>query len=997
MRLILVVLLSAIPVHASAQYFGRNKVQYEHLDFQVMRTEHFDVYFYPEEKQAVGYAAELAERWRARLGAALQHELSGRQPLVLYAGQPHFQQTNVVQGFIGEGTGGVTEFLRRRMVLPFTTSLGETSHVLGHELVHAYQYDMGGQGTLGLPLWFIEGMAEYLSLGADHPLTEMWLRDAALREQLPDIDELDDPRLFPYRYGHALWAHLAKRFGEDIVPAIFVAASNDGDAAGAIERLTGESLAALSAEWHAAITATLGAVRGAERLPGRTLFGAAEDTDPLNVSPAISPDGRWVAFLSTRDVFSVDLYVADTQTGRVIRKLTETATDPHYESLQFIASAGAWDSSSRRLAFTAVSRGRPTLTIVDVEASGRKEERQLDGIQEAWHPSWSPDGRRIVFTGLSGGISDLYLYDLETRTIGKATDDAFADFQPAWSPDGSRIVFVTDRYGSTLERLQSGPYRLASVDVASRRVTALPAFDRGKHIAPQWGRSARELLLVAEPDGRPDLYRLDLGTLRFSRLTNVATGVSGITELSPPISYAPDADRVVLSVFTNGGYAMQVLDRVLADGERRLTENDADPSAGPGRAGGLADRGVALARAEAEATLPEVSAYPVEPYRPRLSLEFAGAAMGVGQFGQYGTFANGGLSLLFSDVLNRHQLATTVQTGGGLRDIGAQALYLNSEHRWTWGGLAGVVPYVTGAFGQQLETDGNALVVVERELIERQTEATAMGIAQYPFSRATRFEVQGGGRRIWFDRELTTRLFSYPNGAFLDESQENLATQPALNLAETSAALVHDQAQFGATGPILGQRYRFAAGQTLGSLRFSTVTLDYRRYITLARPFTLAVRGLHFGRYGAHSEDPRLSPLYLGYPTLVRGYDVNSFGAGECVPNEESGCPAFDQLVGSRLLVGNAELRAPLIGAFSGEYRYGAVPVDAFAFADTGVAWTAANRPSFADGSRDFVTSVGAGVRANVFGYVIIELAAIRPLDRPGRGWRFGFNLTPGF
>jgi hypothetical protein len=85
------------------------------------------------------------------------------------------------------------------------------------------------------------------------------------------------------------------------------------------------------------------------------------------------------------------------------------------------------------------------------------------------------------------------------------------------------------------------------------------------------------------------------------------------------------------------------------------------------------------------------------------------------------------------------------------------------------------------------------------------------------------------------------------------------------------------------------------------------------------------------------------------------------------------------------------------VGAVSGRYRYGALPIDVFAFADTGVAWTASNRPSFADGTRDFVTSVGGGLRANVFGYVIFELAAIRPLDRPGQGWRFGFNLTPGF
>jgi hypothetical protein len=66
-------------------------------------------------------------------------------------------------------------------------------------------------------------------------------------------------------------------------------------------------------------------------------------------------------------------------------------------------------------------------------------------------------------------------------------------------------------------------------------------------------------------------------------------------------------------------------------------------------------------------------------------------------------------------------------------------------------------------------------------------------------------------------------------------------------------------------------------------------------------------------------------------------------------------------------------------------------------FADSGVAWTAAQSPEFAGGDRRFVSSVGAGVRVNVFGYLVGEVAAARPLDRQGRGWVFTVNLMPGF
>jgi hypothetical protein len=76
-----------------AQYFGRNKVQYRRFDFQVTKTEHFDIYNYPEEVQAAAIVGRMAERWYQRLSSVLDHELDGRQPLILYASHPEFQQT----------------------------------------------------------------------------------------------------------------------------------------------------------------------------------------------------------------------------------------------------------------------------------------------------------------------------------------------------------------------------------------------------------------------------------------------------------------------------------------------------------------------------------------------------------------------------------------------------------------------------------------------------------------------------------------------------------------------------------------------------------------------------------------------------------------------------------------------------------------------------------------------------------------------------------------
>ena len=146
------------------QYFGKNKVLYKNFDFKVMKTKHFDIYFYPEFQEAAEQAGRLAERWYIRYSRMLNHNLSTRQILILYSSSPHFQQTTVISEMIGEGTSGLTESLKWRIVLPLGISLAESDHVIGHELVHAFQYDMTSQGyassvgapTPGaaqLPLW----------------------------------------------------------------------------------------------------------------------------------------------------------------------------------------------------------------------------------------------------------------------------------------------------------------------------------------------------------------------------------------------------------------------------------------------------------------------------------------------------------------------------------------------------------------------------------------------------------------------------------------------------------------------------------------------------------------------------------------------------------------------------------------------------------------------------------------------------------------------------
>ena len=1055
----LAVLLCATRLDAQ-QYFGMNQVQYKHFDWQVIETEHYLVHYYPEERVLAMQAARMAERSYARLSKIMDHQFREKKPIILFASRSEFGQNNIT-GDLGEGTSGVTEYSRDRLILPFTGDLGSFEHVLAHEMVHEFQYDIFSRGKAGAnvqslnqidpPLWFIEGMAEYLSGGPGHTLTASWLRDAAVNGNVPTLEQMTErpDKYFPYRYGQAFWEYVGERWGDAAIGEILQNSTTLG-VARAFQRQLGLTLHELSDEWREAVNAKYlpqAAVLDRPRSFAEPLLTEKKSGGQIFLAPSLSSDGNRIAFLSNgnekRGELFIDLWLADAHTGKRIKRLVQSTTNPNFEELRLLYSQSSFSNDGRTLAFTAQREGKDVLYLMDVATANVRARLDLP-VDAVWSPVWSPDDKQIAFSGSHGGISDLYIVNADGKGLRQLTNDLYGDLQPAWSPDGRRIAFATDRGPETdLSVLKFSKWRIAVMDAQTGAIEVLPG-QAGLNLNPQWSPDGAELAFISDRTGIPNVFLYDFATRQHYQITNVLGGVSAITEYSPAISWARGADRMAFTYFEKGDYTVWAFDNPrslkktafqptgtnLAAGvvpatpapqtgfdsltlrprtgeptsTYRATAGSRQSSVMPAQESAAdVPASVAAMNADPVYGLPDTTRFKEHPYHVAFHPDYI-ADPSIGYTPSYGTFA-GGTAFVFSDLLGNHQLAVAGNVYGRLSDASAFVGYANLSRRLQYTtGISQDPVYVpiNGSTGPPPGDNSGQVIRFETDYL-RYVVRNLFVTGQYPLNRFTRFET---GVQLNSISEGFVQVFQDCNqaGYCTGVQFHDTTSLPTINYVTPSTAFVSDNTLFGTTGPVMGRRMRFQVSQSVGKLTFSDFLVDYRRYDPIIfNTLTFATRFVSSVSVGP---DETFFPKYIGRPDFIRGYDRANFNFVDCTSIIGGGQAQCNnaQLAGSRVAVANAELRFPIIRRFDVGSNFGLPPLDGLIFYDAGLAWSkgqtahlgrppAGTDPNF---NRYPLTSWGAGLRVNLFNLAILRWDYAIPLAT-GRKPNWTFSLGASY
>lgn len=1003
-------IITSIPPTTKAQ-FGQNKVQYQSFDnWRFIRSKHFDVYFYEGGDYLARYTAIHAERSLSSIERRLNYSINKRIPIMVYQSHNEFQQTNVISDVLPEGVGGVTELFKNRVTLPFEGKYEQFRHVIHHELVHAVLNDMFYGGTMQtaitnnirvqLPLWMNEGLAEYEGIGGYDTPTDMFMRDIALSEYLKGFQNLNG--YYAYRGGQAFYWYVAEKYGEQKIGELINRLKALGSLELAFKSAFNMTVEEFSDQWVKELKKKyLPDIVRYEAIDdfSTRLTNHVKDDNYYNSSPAISPDGDKMAFISDQNgvfgVYMKSLNGKEKPEKEKAEKIISSERALDFEELNLLTPGISWDPKGKRLAVSAKSGGEDALYIVDVESGDYI--KKTFGFKSLTSAIWSPDGKTIAFIASVNEQSDIYLYDIGSQKLEQLTKDIFSDQNPVWSPDSKTLYFLSDRadyidgtqtrYNFKLWDFDHSHHEIYSFDIASRAINRI-TFDSSEKTSMVISPDGYKMLYVSDKNGIGNLYELTFASGEIKAKTN---SISGITQLS----LSRDGTKLLFTSQIKGGYdiyelrfpferksydslpltrfreqqsemkkAEQLANLLLTDtttsqpqkllgygkfqvelSRQQIVQPNPDVPSAPKQISQPTARS-----ASDEATLADTSQTQPQPYKISFSPDIILSTAGYSSF--FGV--QGVTQMLFSDMLGNHQIYGMLNLRYDLK---------NSDFYVAYNYLPEIVDYQIAAFHSVGYTSRFNQFLGGYESFRFRDFGLSFG-AQYAFDRYRRIE--------W--------KLDYHNST---KDNIDFPTDPSIsrNLFVPEIRYVQDNTQFGWFAPNKGTRL-FVELQGVPKLStegigFMTARTDIRHYFNFWNGYlTFAFRGTAGASFG-----PNPRTFFLG------GVDnwINRTFSNGVIPFDKPEDFTFIQsafqyplrgweinaINGSKYFMTNGEMRFPLLALIP------AIPIpfvfQGALFYDIGGAWNDTFTSTTDDGFGNLIPnnlrmSTGIGIRSVILG-----------------------------
>lgn len=875
-------LLAVSTLHAQFYYFGRNKVQYTDFDWQILRTEHFDIYYYPEMKGLAEQGAHLAEESFRLLESKFNHTVINRIPLIFYSSHLHFQQTNTTPGFIPEGVGGFFEFLKGRVVIPADGSLSRFRHVIRHELIHVFMHSKLSRVLVDhrqpqdrmAPLWFTEGLAEAWSTEWDDQ-AEMVIRDAVLNDYFVPLSEMDQiyGTFLMYKEGQNVLRFIEDRYGEEKLLLMMENFWRSTSFSEVMRVTIGKNYKELDEVWNYQLKKKYYPVLSSSDYASRVTTMLLKNG--FNSKPVFyNNDGnREVYFIGNytgyTSIYKIDLDSKEKEIEPDVVVLGEKTDE--FEVFHLFQSKLSI-SKDGLLAFVTKSGESDALHIFDVKNSSLIDSYQFKNLVVLASPCWSADGKQIVFSSIDkSGRMDLYIYTLATESLMRLTDDVYDDRDPIWSPDGSSIIFSSDRaqYGA------SQPYNIFRYDLTTGRILFVTSGEEN-YYSPSFSPDGKYLTFTSNADGAQNIWAVETNQI----LNNVGpSSARKVTNLSNA-AFDPvwtDKDELIFSGFENYSFRLYKISGAASAIETSHVAHTYSPFG----------RGTAwTARSSENDTTVHFLKYTGD-----YSLDIAQTQVSTDPV--FGT--GGGAAVALSDVLGNEQYYFLLYNNAQTSDEFLESFNLAV----TRVSLSQRTNYATGIF----HFSGRRYDLTDPDLFFYERSFGGYFVLSYPLSKFRRIET--GMSLTNSDKEV---IYGYqPRKALL---------------VSNSISFVHDNSLWGPTGPLDGSRFIATLAYTTdiqySNVSYYTLIGDYRYYVRLSQ------RSAFASRFEAlYNDGKEARRFFMGGSWDLRGF------------------PRWS-LRGKKIWLTSQELRFPFIDQVGVRFPFGGVGLGAFRgalFFDAGNAW----------------------------------------------------------